>query len=258
MRYEVNIPDGQHLGNSRQDPGAHTGLLFDKNGNLVGQATLRPVEEPEPVEMPCGDPFAGVPNSRTQDQRDADAERAAQLAELLVVLAIKGAITAAPHVNRYWGTTLLPWFKALRQRLSSFRLPQFTVGATSAKRAQDLEAASKVVGSQLAVVEAEPKLTMTKAEWDTRVAAMLTAEAFRNSQFDVLRRATVVDPKVIGVGKDPDTKLTPREYSDHMERALGTIPAALEGGLYAALVNAVHQDEQMEREKQSGRAEQEQ
>ncbi|MDF2846953.1 MAG: hypothetical protein K0R97_935 [Oerskovia sp.] len=257
MRYEANIPDGQHLGNSSKDSGAQSGLLFDdETGHMVGHATWRRVEDPEPGEGAWGDPLAGPHDTRTQEQRDADAEFARLLAELLVALAIQGAIAAAPHVKRFWGTTLVPGLKVLRERLSSIRLPWFTLGATSAKRALEFEAASEVVSSQLAVVDAEPALAMTKSEWDARVTAMLEAEAFRDEQFDILRRATIIDPKMIVVGDDPDERLTPRDFAAVVQRALGANPAALDEGLYVALVDAVRAGEQTsESAKWIGRAE---
>ncbi|MFF2453950.1 hypothetical protein [Isoptericola sp. NPDC058082] len=256
MRYEANIPEGQHLGNSSKDSGAQSGLLFDdETGELRGHATWRRVDDAEPVEGPWGDPLlGGQQDTRTQEKRDADAELAGRLAELVVVLAIKGAIAATPHVKRYWGTTLLPRLKELRQRLAAFRLPRFTLGATRAKRALELEAASEIVGSQLTVLEAEPALVMTKAEWDTRLRAMLAMEAFRDTQFDILRRATVVDPKLIIAGEDSDERLTPRELAGHLQRALGSNHEALDESLIVALVEALRRHEQAsERRRQIGR-----
>ncbi|MGF0118835.1 hypothetical protein ACQFYA_21280 [Promicromonospora sp. Marseille-Q5078] len=243
MRYETNVPEGLHLGDSDTDPGAKSGLLFDASNRLVGQATWRPVEDPPPVDEPWADSFGNAHDTRTQEQREADAELAGWIAEMVVTLAITGAIVAAPRVKRFWSTTLGPRLKALRERLSSIRLPRFTAEATSTSIARQLEAVGKVVSDQLAVVEPEPALAMTKAEWDARVTAMLAAEAFRDEQFDILRRATVVDPRLIVVGDDPNERLTPREFAAHMQRALDATPAALHDSLYMALLDAVHQDE---------------
>ncbi|WP_454728195.1 hypothetical protein [Cellulosimicrobium protaetiae] len=256
MRYEANIPDGQHLGNSSKDSGAQSGLLFDDvTGQMVGHATWRRVEDPELRDGSWGDRHSGQPDTRTQEQRDADAEFAGRLAELLVALAIQGAIAAAPHVKRFWGTMLVPALKVMRERLSSIRLPQFTLDATRAKRALELEAASEVVSSQLAVVETESALAMTKAEWDARMTAMLAAKVFRDEQFNVLRRATVSDPKLIVIGDDPDERLTPRHFAAQVQRALGANPAALDESLYVALVEAVREGEQAsEPAKRIGRA----
>ncbi|MFE5342592.1 hypothetical protein ACFQ80_20385 [Isoptericola sp. NPDC056578] len=244
MRYETNVPEGLHLGDSDTDPGAKSGLLFDESNRLVGQATWRPVEDPPPVEEPWADSFVNAHDARTQEQREADAELADRIAELVVTLAVVRAVAAAPRVKRFWSMSLGPRLRALRERLSSIRLPRLTADATSANRVRQLEEVGSVVSSELAAVEPEPALAMTKAEWDARVAAMLAAEAFRDEQFDILRRATVVDPKMIVVGDDPDERLTPRDFVVHVQRALGAAgPAALDDSLYAALVDAALQDE---------------
>lgn len=44
-RFEVEVPDGQHLGQSKDSGGAYRGLLFDKAGKLVGHADLREVDD---------------------------------------------------------------------------------------------------------------------------------------------------------------------------------------------------------------------
>lgn len=119
-RFEVDVPDGQHLGKVR-DSGGTRGLLFDdKTGKLVGHAELREVRDrpkererlPAPNDRADGaDQHAGHAESDELDGpdsqptfgyvTDADAEPSAGWGEVLGAAVVLGvAVAAAKGLQR--------------------------------------------------------------------------------------------------------------------------------------------------------------
>jgi len=112
QNFEVEVPDGMHLGFARDGDGALRGLLFDDDTNdLVGHAKLF---EPE------GDWSDKPDQSEYLATRSAEEdELIAQSAAALAALVILGIEIAAPHVKRWWRNQAAPAVRATRARVKS-------------------------------------------------------------------------------------------------------------------------------------------
>lgn len=223
-QFDVEIPDGQHLGISRDTDGAYRAHLFDDETNgLVGHAELF---EPEEVEVgPTTDPYTYGSDAQAPDH-DEQLDELAELLGNLLALAIIGAATAAaPHIKRWWSYKVLPAFTSTGEKIKSTwnRIPR-TRKAGSAAATAEFVALSDPAGNQSsnevdAVLEGL-RVKMGSAEARQRFVAALVAAAFAEEQMRLLRNARIEDVAAYSELESTLHELTPQQVGDTMNLML--------------------------------------
>ncbi|MCM3506496.1 hypothetical protein M3666_15390 [Curtobacterium sp. ODYSSEY 48 V2] len=227
MPYEPIIPEGQHLGTSHDVDGAATGHLFDNGTNrLVGHAAWRWVDEPddEPVFSYEPDP----PRELTPEEIEA----AAQLAGLILAGIVIGIEVAAPHVRRWWSSSVVPWGKTVRARVSA-AVKKFRKEEPQAGFVEE----AMFVASSTGVVLARPdEIRMTSAEWERRFRSMLIADAFAQEQMRVLSIARVNDRQTVLQEPSESEVLTATQFVERVKLMLEANPSLLNSETSTALM----------------------
>lgn len=111
--YEVEYDDDLHMADAAGDPGYKRALLYDDGDHLKGHAKMREVDEnelrdryPERDQCDC-DYYEREEVKLTPEQQEL-----AQLAGEALAAMLATLITAAtPHVQRWWGETVVPGIK---------------------------------------------------------------------------------------------------------------------------------------------------
>lgn len=198
-RFEVEIPEGQHLGLSHDTEGALRAHLFDDETNtLVGHAELFETEETssDHVEAPFDYEYG---TSRSQVERDEDLDELAELLGNLLALAIIAAATRlAPHVRRLWTEKVVVAVKAVPTKLQAAPAAAKATwtkvrrGRAAPNGSVELAAVRRPT-SDVNVVLDELRVTMTSAEARERFAAALVAQAFADEQMRLLSAAHIED-----------------------------------------------------------------
>lgn len=204
--FEVEVPDGTHLGFSRDTEGAYRAHLFDDETNeLVGHAELF---EPD---LSDDDPSSGE-----------DAEVLAQfLAALALLGVIVGAQKAAPYVKQWWNNKAVPFLKGRRSPID--RTPAehpdpvaSTLGVTDRE-----PAAQDDVFSALD----EYRASMSSAEARERFIAALVARLFSEKQLQILKGARIEDAQgALGLASAM-AALTPQQFEDSVREMLEENPS---------------------------------
>lgn len=225
---EVEVPDGQHLGFSRNTDGALRAHLFDDETNqLAGHAELFEVDEDDGTSPGDGIPWT-VPDCYMPSaaHETANAQRAeavaAVLAELVVLGVSVGAIKAAPHVRRWLDRADRPAIASARLRLNRFR----TTGRreTSTEEAAPLEATTSDRASDpAALIMHGPAISSTEAQ--QRFLAMMRASAFVAEQFRTLSTVRIVDD---APGQVAMVDLGTQSTADSINRAPSANPGLLD------------------------------
>ncbi|ODT27382.1 MAG: hypothetical protein ABS63_08625 [Microbacterium sp. SCN 70-27] len=221
MPYEPIVPEGQHLGTSREHDGAVTGHLFDEDNNLKGHAAWQWVDEPEESYSPV------YVESPTRELTPEERELIEQATALLLALIIIGVQAAAPRVRRWWNQTALPvirraWQRATRRNAQ----PDVVVEAEMVELLEVIEAEITPTPEPGSELVADPQFTMSSAEWATRYRAMVAAAAFQDEQARILKSAHVVD-EFNELGAEGDAELTPRAFAEHVRSMLAANPDLL-------------------------------
>jgi hypothetical protein len=191
-RFDVEVPEGTHLGVSRDTDGAYRAHLFDDDTNgLVGHAELfqpaedeaGPPEDPSPVYVYITD----HDYAEEQDREPSETERL--VAALLLLGALKAVEKAAPHVKQWWTERAVPALQAKRARLAGTR-----AGRANRRTAPEETAPAPRQSSQ-EVVEALDayKASMSSDEARARFVAALTARLLSDQQLAILRDARIED-----------------------------------------------------------------
>ena len=220
MPYEPIVPEGQHLGTSREHDGAVTGHLFDEDNNLKGHAAWQWVDEPEESYSPV------YVESPTRELTPEERELVEQATALLLALIIIGVQAAAPRVRRWWNSTALPVIRRTWQRATR-RNAEPAVEVETVELLEVIEAEitpNPEPGSELVV--ADPQFTMSSAEWAARYRAMIAAAAFQDEQARILKSAHVVD-ELNELSAGGDAELTPRAFAEHVRSMLAAKPDLL-------------------------------
>ncbi|MFF2842451.1 hypothetical protein [Paenarthrobacter sp. NPDC057981] len=201
-QFDVEVPDGQHLGLSRGTDGAYRAHLFDDETNdLPGHAELfetseHDIDEPNVQYVYVSEPRAGEGRELTDEE----------LAELLRAVVGLGIIVsafasrAAPHVQKWWQDAAIPALKSARSNTVR------TVSATwksvaalwqapgVAPHVSATDTASRETQStELEVAFKEYTSSMGSTEARERFVAALIARAFSEEQLRLLRDAHIED-----------------------------------------------------------------
>jgi len=236
-RFDVEIPDGQHLGFSRDTDGAYRAHLFDNATNdLVGHAELF---EPEEGVDSSDEWHTYSSDSSTRDHEfQLDEETTKQLEELgellgeLVVLGIIAAAkTAAPHLKKWWNSHVIPAIasapgkiksarsRAIRRRKAHHPEPVPENGLLLADPAPDFRRVDDVLEAL--------KVKMSSAEARERLAAALIAREFYDEQMRLLCNARIVDDRETLELASAMKALTPDQVGDTIKLMLERDPSLL-------------------------------
>jgi hypothetical protein len=196
-RLDVEVPDGQHLGWSRDTDGAYRAHLFDdETGNLVGHAEL--FEPEEDYEFTYEPPYDYSPledSERVSSARMSEQERDEALEALgaLIAIGIYAAVEFTPHIKRWWRSKALPaveatWEKIRPERLVSRRPdkcevqqePTVVVSPSPERNSIELRAAYE-----------DFRADMSSEEARQRLVAALLAKSFHEEQMRMLSSARI-------------------------------------------------------------------
>jgi len=211
MPYEPIIPEGHHLGTSRNVDGAVTGHIFEDGTNeLKSNAAWVWVDDPDSSDYDD----APQPEMTSEERELID-----QATVLIVALVVLGALATAPHVIRWWNEIALPAVKRTWYRITR-RPQQEEVQAATIEFLELVETEitdDPQASTSLAL--SDPVFTMSSVEWAQRFRAMIAATEFRNMQALILQNAQLMDgPNEIEGSKTPE--LTPAQFADRVRSML--------------------------------------
>jgi hypothetical protein len=199
--YEPILPDGHHLALSRKNDGAFSGNSFDDSGAL-GRPDWRRVDRGE---------------SDSRDDADAPA---LSMTVLKVAIGVAAgavatiiAIKAAPHAKHWWND-----FRSRWNGRSEAGEPGRQ--AATAETATLSIAASADFPSEVAAVLDEDSISMSSAEAQQRLLAILLAGAFIADQMRVLSNARVEDADAPLELTNALEKLSAPQLTDTINRML--------------------------------------
>lgn len=229
MSYEPIIPEGQHLGTSREVDGAVTGHLFEDGTNeLRGHAAWRWVAKPEEdysSSYECEPPRELTPGER---------ELAEQLADQILAGIIWAVDVATPHVKRWWNEKAAPTVVSAWKRVAPPRKANSRVAAAPSSFVSRAPFVASATAVELAV--AESKISMSSAEWEHRFRAMLAAGAFQEEQQRLLSNARIEDGDAALEAQSTIEQLTPRHFADRIKLMLEANPSLLDEETSAELM----------------------
>ncbi|CAM5313161.1 hypothetical protein [Streptomyces avidinii] len=218
------FPDGLTPGQSK-DGGLHQNL-YDDQGRLVDHATFIPDDDDDadpPVDPP---PLSFDTNERAResDPRARGRLDPEEVIEALIIL-IKVADSAAPHIKRWWNDQALPLMKSTRSRFARNR--------KNAGRDKPTESTVPLVEpvpsmpSREEIDELEKEhVRMSSEEASARLAAALTAKLFSDEQMRILRSARIDNENDASESSQLGSVL-PGQIADHVRLALETNPSLL-------------------------------
>ncbi|AUZ33651.1 hypothetical protein C3B78_03650 [Arthrobacter sp. PGP41] len=209
-RFDVEVPDGQHLGFSRDTDGAYRAHLFDNETNdLVGHAELF-----EPDEDDAGSPniqYVYVSDPGAAEGRELTDEELAEALEALLRLGIIVATLAAaatPHVKRWLHDVAIPAMKstsdtALLTMKSTWNrfigTRNVERGAAPAEMVPATEPVRADSSTELEVAFQDYRARMGSAEARERFVGALLARAFSEEQMRMLLNAKIEDGAPAGL-----------------------------------------------------------
>lgn len=248
-RFDVEVPDGQHLGVSRDTDGAFRAHLFDdKTNGLVGHAELFAPgdDDMDWLNRPCThSPGGGATGNRELTPEEAEAiEALVRLGIIVAALAVKAA---APHVARWWHSAI----PAIKSAGSNALLSAKSVGNNTVLTMQStwsrLTRASEVAGepvspkevsavetagigssTELALAFQDCRARMSSEEARNRLVAALVARAFSEEQSRLLRDVQIEDDGARLSANASIWPLTPQQVGQSFSWMLENNPSLLE------------------------------
>lgn len=253
-KFDVEVPDGQHLGFSRDTNGAYRAHLFDDETNdLVGHAELF-----EPDEDDADSPnieYVYVSDSATTEGGQLTDEERDEAIAALISLGIIVAAAAAPHVKKWWRDKAVPVMKSASDAaLLTIKTTSDTIKTTSdnarltmkskwtrfigprnverevtpAEVATAIEPGGSGSSSRLEIAFEDYRTRMSSSEARERFVAALLAKAFSEEQMRMLRNAKIEDD-----GNPPGFRaaveaLTPQQVGKTITMMLEKNPSLLD------------------------------
>ena len=204
-RFDVEVPDGQHLGLSRETDGAYRGHLFDNETNeLVGHAELHEVDEIDAHSSPV---IAYDTNEDAPDSEDPG---------LLGALALLGVTVAAVMTAEY-----------IKSRRKDKRSKRNRISAAHKDDSQAaIAAAAPTYRAPATQPLEEPRISMSSAEWQELVLAWLKAEAIGEELWRLISNARINDADAATLEPRREMeKLTAQQGADHIKLMLEANPS---------------------------------
>ncbi|MGE4115865.1 MAG: DUF2510 domain-containing protein [Candidatus Nanopelagicales bacterium] len=202
-RFVGDVPDGTHLGESQETDGTYRGLLYDdETGKLVGHIELEEEYDWDDDVTPAN--------------RDDEPDTAA----VLVSVAFLGVLIGANYLQRRR--------QDRQERLEQLETPAKVEAESLRSRARRMWKPLAPPAAEIASAPVDDAITMSSAEWQERVRAMLLARAFSEEQHRILSRARIADaaPEMLEWQRAFDS-LTPQQFSDRITLMLEANPALL-------------------------------
>jgi len=236
-RFDVEVPDGQHLGFSRDTVGARRAHLFDdENNDLVGHAELFAPDEDESsspnIEYVYVSGF-GAAEEAPYQLSEQDKELAEALANLVKLGIITAAVAAAPHVKKWWTDKVVPTFRGARDGVKSTfkRVPHRRKDhgpSSTAVVASVVDPAPVQSSSELAVAFQDYRTRMSSVEARERFVAALVARAFSDAQMNILQNAQIEDEEGPVELEGAIRALTPQDVAETLKEILERNPSLLD------------------------------
>jgi hypothetical protein len=206
--YEPILPEGHHLAPSRKNDGAFSGNSFDDSGAL-GRPDWRRVDRGE-----------------SDSEDDADAPSLSATLTMAIGIAVGAAATiaaikAAPHVKRQLSALKSRWH-------GKSGAGEPVIQAATAETAMPGIAAGADFSSAVAAVLDEDSISMSSAEAQRRLLAILLAGAFIADQLRVLSNARVEDAGAPLELTSALEKLSAPQLTDTINRMLQANTALLD------------------------------
>ncbi|MGJ9372552.1 hypothetical protein [Nesterenkonia sp. CF4.4] len=230
MPYKPVVPEGQHLGTSRNVDGAVTGHLFDNETNeLRGHAAWEWVDESNNEHS-----WEPEPYDSSESTPEEDSEWIELIATLIMAGTATAVIAATPRIKRWWTEMASPLLRAAWERVSA------VVGKTS-NRADTVKPSAMPSTELMTTTRAleravvESRIKMRSSEWEQRFRAMLAAGVFKDEQLWILSNAKIEDDHTLE-SKSPKTQLTPQQFVDRIKVMLETNPLLLDEATSAELI----------------------
>lgn len=231
-RFDVEVPEGTHLGVSRDTDGAYRAHLFDDTNGLVGHAELfapaeddaEPPTEPSPVFVYIDD----GPDYEAEAREPSEVEKL--LGSLLLLGVLVAVDKAKPHVQEWWTEKARPAMRSKWNDLAESRSRRASRRTTSAEAATTTPPApTESTQEVLAALDAY-KASMSSEEARARFVAAVTARLVSEEQLAILRNARIE-------GDDGPLELdtlTAQQISEAMTAMLEANPALLDAETAAA------------------------
>lgn len=228
-RFDVEVPDGQHLGISRDTNGAYRAHLFDDETNdLVGHAEL--FEPPEDDSSSPDIEYVYVSSLGAADEPPHQLS-AEELAEF-VNLVMTAAVAAAPHIRRWWTDTVVPTFKAACAGRRIFtRVPHRREdhGPSRARGTASMVGPAPVQSnSELSVAFHDDRIRMSSVEARERFVAALLAREFSDAQMKILQHSQIEEEEGLVELERAIGALTPQDVVQTLEGILERKPSLLD------------------------------
>ncbi|WP_440065583.1 hypothetical protein [Streptosporangium sp. OZ121] len=233
----VRVPKGADLSQSRKTAGAHRGLTRDSDTNKLGHAEIFLKDESQ-EDVPAESPPVFVntneyaPDSRAQERSELEA----LLGVLVLLVAVKAAEKAAPHLKRWWDDQALPFMKSARSRLARTRKADSQAARTESTT---LMGPASAEDSQRVVAGLEGhRVNMSGAEARERLATALLARLFSEEQMRVLRNARIEGENDHLELSTMET-LTPQRVSDSIRSMIEKNPSPLDEEVLSEFVKVL-------------------
>ncbi|MHA7263731.1 hypothetical protein ACX80W_11075 [Arthrobacter sp. TMN-37] len=246
-KLDVEVPDGQHLGFSRDTAGAYRAHLFDDQTNdLVGHAEL--FEPNEDDEDPPHIQYIYVPDSGATEHRELTAEELAAAVVALVRLGIivaTLAARAAPRVRRWWHRAIPP-IKSTSD--SAFLTMKSTWNRFSGSSKRGAAPAVTIPGNvpvraesstELVVAFQDYRNRMSSAEARKRFVAAVMARAFSEEQLKMLHNVKIGDENDPATLRAAMEALTPQQVGETITSLLEKNQSLLDRASLAELGSIV-------------------
>lgn len=208
IRGKFVYPDGLTPGQSQD--GGLSQLLYDDQGHLADHGRFVPDDE-------TGYEFEGEPEPESPSPEELGEAIGVLIGVALV--AVTGAIRAAPHVKRWWQDKVVPRFTRNRNRAPTAG----DLGPSQPAPTQTLGIAPVAPADYSKAVDAaleDSRTRMGSEEAQRRLAAMLAASAFIAEQVRMLANARIEDDADLPELQNAMQKLTDQKVTDGLNRML--------------------------------------
>jgi hypothetical protein len=215
----------------KREGGLHQNL-FDKEGNLKGNARFIPSDDGEDESVVITETVYIPIEQRRHTPEEEAFQRA--MADLVSVLIDRGIAKAKPYAQQLWRETVRPTIAAQRSRARSAlgRRP-----VAKANRAGPMaEAAAVESAAQLATAASNGRPRMSRAEAQARYLAALAARAFSDEQMRLVASASIIDTDDLSALERSFAELPAAELPAVL-KAMVTNPALLAEGNLAELAS---------------------
>ena len=231
--FEVEVPEGTHLGFARDGDGALRGLLFDDETNdLVSHAKLY-----EHVEVDCSSPTDdGYGWSVDAEADERTAERAEFVSEVITQVILSLSAAAAPHVKQWWQDKGRPAVQAAPTKMrSTLRRKRKPVGAPDAIVSLADQDDQRVESDDVA----RAGVSITQDEAQQRFTDAVLATAFAREQMAFLRGARIVDADGESDLVNVIDAASPERIEEAVLLALTAGPSSVNDGDFLAMLGLI-------------------